>query len=342
MTNIKSRFANALTKVPFVIYDLISKNNLFIAYYHMVNDKEVLHIKHLYPHKTVKQFDVDLDYILKYFKPISLADLLANQKQGNPLPSQALHLTFDDGFREMHDIVAPILKQKGIPATFFINSSFTDNNELCYQHKASIIVEYLLHNNISKPVQKRIEALLPQNIKKDTTMSSHILAIKYARRTIVDNIAEILEMDFKNYLQKHQPYLTTEQIRKLIAEGFAIGAHSIDHPLYANLALEEQLRQTLESVSFVKNTFNLKYGAFAFPHSNLGVSKKYFDEIAKSHLVDISFGTAGMIDDCVSNSIQRFSLEKPLMPVKNIFSYQSAKRLWRIINRNNVIKRADR
>ena len=43
------------------------------------------------------------------------------------LDRRCLHLTFDDGFRELHDVVAPILLRKGIPATFFVNSAFIDN-----------------------------------------------------------------------------------------------------------------------------------------------------------------------------------------------------------------------
>jgi peptidoglycan/xylan/chitin deacetylase (PgdA/CDA1 family) len=305
----------------------------------MVSDDEVLHIKHLYSHKSVKEFSDDIDFILKYFLPISLNDIFNHLSMRKPLPPKALHMTFDDGFREAHDIVAPILIKKGIPATFFINSSFTDNNALCYQHKASLIVEHLLHHNISKTAQGKIEHLLGPSAVKTTATNFHILAIKYDQRNLIDRIAEILDMDFNDYLQGYHPYLTTQQIHQLITGGFTIGAHSIDHPLYAKLTLEEQISQTMESVRFVRNTFNLDYGAFAFPHSDLGVSKQYFNLIENSGLVDISFGTSGMIEDCIQNHYQRFSLENPLLPAQKIFAYQYAKRLWRYIKHSNKIIR---
>jgi peptidoglycan/xylan/chitin deacetylase (PgdA/CDA1 family) len=141
-------------------------------------------------------------------------------------------------------------------------------------------------------------------------------------------------------LSKNKPYLTTEQIKRLIDSGFTIGAHSIDHPLYANLTLEEQLHQTSESTIFVREKFNLNYSVFAFPHSDYGVSKKYYSQIKKSGLVDISFGTSGMIEDIIPNSFQRFSLEKPLLPAENIIALQYAKRLWRILKGNNKIIRS--
>jgi hypothetical protein len=91
----------------------------------------------------------------------------------------------------------------------------------------------------------------------------------------------------------------------------------------------------------VRNTFNLDYGAFAFPHSDLGVSKQYFNQIENSGLVDVSFGTSGMIEDCMPNHFQRFSLENPLRPAKNILAYQYARRFWRIIKHDSSIKRTE-
>ena len=335
----KEIFKETIAKIPFPIYSIFPHLRFIIPYYHMISDEDILHTKHLYPNKNIKQFRADMDYILKHFKPVSLVALLALVKHGIPLPQKALLLTFDDGFRQIHDVVVPILLQKGIPGTFFINSGFTDNHYLCYQHKASVIVEHLLQRDISKAVQDKIKHLLGQNVIKETDINLSILGIEYDQRNLLDQTAEILEIDFDNYLQEHQPYLTTQQIHQLISYGFAIGGHSIDHPLYAKLPLREQLRQTVESVRFVRKTFNLDYGAFAFPHSDQGVSKQYFSQIEKSGLVDISFGTSGLIEDCVPNNFQRFSLEKPLLPAENIMTYQFVKRIWRILKLSNHLMR---
>lgn len=305
----------------------------------MIDDKENLHTKYLYPNKTIREFNDDIDFILKHFTPIDLATLLSYINNKHPLPHMSLHLTFDDGFSQMHDVVAPILLAKGIPATFFINSGFVDNKILCYQHKASIIVGHLQQKNISDSTTNHINKILSGGDCAGGNIISRVLAVKYHQKDILDQIAEALSINFEHYLRHYKPYMTTRQIQKMLADGFTFGAHSIDHPLYSTLSLQHQIHQTTESMRFVKNTFKLNYGAFAFPHSDLGVSKTYFDEIKKTELVDISFGTAGLIEDCVENNIQRFSLEKPLLPAKNIFSTHSAKRLWRILSRTNKIKR---
>ena len=326
------------SKIPFSLLGEITRTPIIIPYFHMVSNDEVLHTKYLYPHKNIKQFKGDLDFLLRNFNPISLFDLIDFLKHGCSLPDMAFLLTFDDGFREMRDIVAPLLLEKGIPATFFINSDFTDNRSICYQHKASILAEYF-KGMLSPAVLERIRAVFLKHELNMTDIKNGLLAINYQQKDIIDEIAQLMEIDFKDYLIRTGPYMTTDHIKELITNGFTIGAHSIDHPLYSSLSIEEQLFQTIESVKFIREKFNLDYGVFAFPHTDNGVSKEYFAELYKSGLIDVTFGTGGMINDSVPRNIQRFSLESPLMPAEEIIALQFARKINRVMKRCNKIIR---
>ena len=75
---------------------------------------------------------------LRYFQPISFGRIsggLAGKKRVLRTPSL---LTFDDGLSECYQVVAPILKEKGIPATFFLCSAFVDNHELAYRFQEEL------------------------------------------------------------------------------------------------------------------------------------------------------------------------------------------------------------
>jgi peptidoglycan/xylan/chitin deacetylase (PgdA/CDA1 family) len=294
----------------------------------MISDDEVKHIKHLYRYKDIQQFKKDLEFLLVNYVPITLTDLIKIVKSGGLLPEKAFVLTFDDGFREMSDIVAPILLEKGISATFFINTAFIDNQDMCYQHKASILVEYFQKNTFSPKIMQKVgeifhkSGLLSFNEKK-------LLAVNYHERQILDEVAEIIDYDFNDYLLKKKPYLISNQIQELLNQGFTIGAHSINHPLYSSVPLEEQIYQTSQSVRSIKERFGLTYGAFAFPHTDNGVSKQFFIEIYKDGLVDVSFGTGGIMEDIFHRNIQRINFEKPMMPAKNILSFHFARRFYK-------------
>ncbi len=314
------------SRIPLSFLGMLTNTDLIIPYYHMVSDEEVLHVKHLYGYKTVREFRGDMDFLLKNYAPVGLPEVLDHMRGARPLPEKAFLLTFDDGFREMSDIVAPILLEKGISATFFVNSAFTDNKELCYLNKASLLAEHV-QRNASKGLERQLTEILRSALSASCTVTSDILSVRYGQRSVIDELAQICEVDFGEYLARNRPYLTSGQIRRLIERGFHFGAHSIDHPLYANLSLEEQLRQTVESLRFVRETFRLNYGAFAFPHSDHAVSREFFRRLSESGLIDLSFGTAGLLKDGISTHLQRFSLEKPIEGAGRIVAFQHVRKL---------------
>jgi peptidoglycan/xylan/chitin deacetylase (PgdA/CDA1 family) len=329
INNLKQEIlSKLLSEIPICILERLIYTTLIIPYYHTVSDGDIPHIKHLYKHKNINQFKEDIDFILKNYTPISLRDLLDFMKSGVTLSKKSLLLTFDDGFREIHDVIAPILLNKGVPATFFLNSAFIDNKVLCYQHKASILLEKLQKSQ-NLILKNKIVALFVENDIEFFNIESGLLNIKYDKKHVLDEVADVLDVDFNNYLIKNKPYLTFDQTEGLIKNGFTIGAHSIDHPLYMSLSITDQLYQSIESLRNIKEKFCLDYGAFAFPHSDFGVSKHFFIEFYKSGLVDISFGTRGMLDDNINNHFQRFSLEKPLMPAKKIIAINYARKIYK-------------
>jgi peptidoglycan/xylan/chitin deacetylase (PgdA/CDA1 family) len=311
---------------------------LMSGYYHVISDTALLHINCLYNYKTTKQFIEDLDFILKYFVPLSLSDLISITHNDAPLPNNSFVLTFDDGFKEMHDIVAPLLIQKGIPAVFFVNPAFIDNFTMSYEHKLSLLLNYIHTNKLSKSAADILTYCDKHNIDLlHLNIPRFVSNNKYFH--IVDTAESINGMLFNDYKTQCQPYLTTHQIVHLIHNGFAIGAHSIDHSPYASLTFEEQLYQSIESVKIVREKFNLGYGAFAFPHTDSQISKRLFALLHASGIVDVTFGNMGLKQDAIPNHIQRVSLEKPLVPAARILCRELAKKLCRIVKGADQIVR---
>jgi hypothetical protein len=114
----------------------------------------------------------------------------------------------------------------------------------------------------------------------------------------------------------------------------------MDHPLYAKLALSEQLWQTRESVRFVRDRFDLDYGAFAFPHHDTDVSRQFFDDIYADGEVDISFGTSGLLQEENIRHFQRFPMEKTAAAARRIVGYNYARCLQKkLLGRQTIIRR---
>jgi peptidoglycan/xylan/chitin deacetylase (PgdA/CDA1 family) len=314
-------------KIPVSLLQKATDANILIPYYHMVSDRDLPHVKHLYEYKNVKSVVDDLDFLGKKYSSITLQDLLDSLYRGRKLPGNAMLLTFDDGFREMHDVVAPLLLKKGIHATFFVNTDFIDNHDMCYLNKASILAD-VLDKTYNSEIIEEIEGLLPFGKNENGKLKDLLLTIPYENRNVLDEIAEVLGIDFKKYLEDHRPYLTSGHIRKMIDHGFTFGAHSLDHPVYSSLPVNEQVKQTVESVSALRSRFSIKYGAFSFPHHDKNVTKSFFDEIFKGGMVDVTFGIDGFLNDSVKYNLQRVNLERTLMPADYIIAKKYAQKIY--------------
>jgi len=66
-------------------------------------------------------FTAQLDYLaVQGYHTITLDQLVAHFQKGAPLPSKAIAITFDDGWKEHYTIALPALQQRGLIATFFV------------------------------------------------------------------------------------------------------------------------------------------------------------------------------------------------------------------------------
>jgi peptidoglycan/xylan/chitin deacetylase (PgdA/CDA1 family) len=326
--------------IPLNFLESLTGANPVVAYYHIVSDNDVPHVKHLYRFRNVSQFEKDLEVFLKLYEPVGLLDLLRSVNAGKTLPQHSFHLTFDDGFRELSDVIAPILRRKGIPATFFLASAFLDNKEMALHNELSVLIEHI--KGLPENRQREINDFLAKHQLDGKDIPTRLLSITYQRKELIPQIARFVECDLTGYLQRTRPYLTSTEVRKLVAQGFTIGAHSIDHPRYSVLTLKEQVRQTSESVSFLRQNFGISYSTFSFPHGDLNVASDFFKEIYDRRILDISFGSAGMLKDNFPRHFQRFSPENSLLPVEPILRRHYARSFYKRLLGKQVINRTQR
>lgn len=311
-TLLKNFLGISFAVVPLGSLIRLTGQKIVLPFYHAVSNESLPHIKHLYSIRSVKKFTEDLDFFLKHYQPVSFSELMGLLKGSGKLNKPVMALSFDDGLKEVYDIIAPVLLKKGIPATVFINPAFVDNRDMFYKYKAGLIIDRL--GKISHPENlfEIINARLGSAISTKPAMVRKILNVSYEQRNVLDSIAGVLDIDFNTFLKIRKPYLTSDQIQQLMKQGFQVGSHSMDHPMYNSLSLDEQLRQTVESMKWIANKFNPGYRFFSFPFIDDGVSADFFDSIyvKDEQLVDLSFGSAGLKREKYPFHLQRIPMEK--------------------------------
>lgn len=285
---------------------------LLLPFYHAVSDAPVPHISPLYPVKGVKAFEADLDFLLQHYEPISYADFHALTTGDSPLRKPAMLLSFDDGLREFHDPIAPLLLRKGVPAICFLNSAFIDNAALFFRYKAALLIHYF-ESQPAKPMPAAVLALTAGQPLRNWALSRG-----YAQRHELDEAAAAVGLDFDLFLSTQQPYLTAAQIRSLQEQGFDFGAHSVDHPEYRLLPLAQQLQQTRDSLHAVAEQFGEARRIFSFPFTDHGVGAGFFFQLKAEGCAAHTFGCAGQKTESIPTHHQRLAMEQGTFTARDI------------------------
>jgi peptidoglycan/xylan/chitin deacetylase (PgdA/CDA1 family) len=290
-----------MTWLPFKQVKKISSLPI-IPLYHAVSERPSVYVRHVNIWRSVKQFKKDIAFLTKHFEPVSLEDLYADRSS----KKTPFHLTFDDGLNECMEWVIPILERAGIPATFFVNSAFVDNQGLFFRFKASIIIE----KGLSDPaaLQEIKNWLSAKQIAQE--WSAFVLGVNYQNKEILEELADQIAIDFDQHLKQQPCYMTLKDLKRLQSKGFSIGAHSIDHPKFAALSLDDQLNQALESLRFVTSQLSPTIRTFAFPFTDYRVGPSFFKKLSDSGCCDLSFGCAGLKKETVNNHFQRIPFDE--------------------------------
>lgn len=293
-----------------------NKSQVLLPFYHQVIDSICPFSNYLYKSKTITQFKNELDYLVKHYEPISLTELIQIKKNNLEVKKPSFHLTFDDGLANFYHVIAPILKEKNISATVFLNTDFIDNKALFYRYKVNLLIGFY------KQSKDEIKNVF-HNYFENENIEESLKKVSFKESKTLDELALKVGLSFKEFLKKEEPYLSINQIKELQNKGFTFGAHSKNHPLYNELSLEEQLNQTNESLNFLDEKIDAKHRVFSFPFHDIGVSKSFFDEIKNK--VDLTFGTSGLKKDEFGFHLQRLDMEKANTSIKKFMQYSFIK-----------------
>jgi peptidoglycan/xylan/chitin deacetylase (PgdA/CDA1 family) len=213
-------------------------------------------------HVSVNELAGHCAVVARSCTPISLDDLRQAVVHGAPLPARPVLVTFDDGYRSVATLAAPILERHSIPAAFFVCSgSVADRRLLWYDAMA----------------RRGAEADVDR-VKRATFEEWQRVADESLTR--VDDDDPLAPM-------------TIDDLRSLAANPlFEIGAHTMSHPILANAGVAEQRDQIVGSVRALESWTGRRVTSFAYPNGQPGID--YTPDtvaLAQEAGVDIAFST---------------------------------------------------
>jgi peptidoglycan/xylan/chitin deacetylase (PgdA/CDA1 family) len=195
---------------------------------------------------TPVQFRRQVETLARYGTPLSVDDLL-RMLEGGPIPKNPVMITFDDGYKSCHDVALPILKQVGVPATFFISTSFITERRLYWWERISLIMNqavrrkgvvhypHPLEFDLDDPTSRfRLNAVIKTEASLDVERYLGELA-----QTFGVPWSPPVEADHAKGM-----IMTWDEIRALAKAGMDVESHTRNHRVLQTLdpaALEDEL-----------------------------------------------------------------------------------------------------
>ena len=78
------------------------------------------------------QFRRHMEMVARYGTALTIDQMVRIVCEGERPPKNPVLVTFDDGYRSCLEVATPILRQVGIPATFFIATRFIEERRLFF------------------------------------------------------------------------------------------------------------------------------------------------------------------------------------------------------------------
>jgi peptidoglycan/xylan/chitin deacetylase (PgdA/CDA1 family) len=283
---------------------------LLLPFYHGVSDDALPFVSPLYAHKTVKAFQEEILFLTRYYEPIDFQTLQDHILNRSSISRPVFHLSFDDGLACLFPLKEWLL-EKGIPATFFVNSAFVGNQELFYRYKQALLIHQI--ESSSNQLTKLEQHLKVKGIE---ALQKAIFSMGYTNQESLVDSAAAIGFSFSEYLQYQQPYMHSAQLLELQRAGFEIGAHSHDHPLFSEITLEAQLHQVQQSLSLLEKIIGTKVRSFAFPFNSDGVNEAVYELLYEQSGVSLSFGTGGFRPADYPRHLHRLPMERHTLTVE--------------------------
>ncbi len=313
------RFLTALAgKVPF-LFPLPGRTSapLILPFYHAVEDTPSPLFSFVMDVPTTDRFREDLTFLLERFEPLSLDQVKKAHLGEEPLKRPSFHLSFDDGLRSCREVIAPILREKGVPATFFLNTDFIGNKGASYRFLTGYLLHWLRHKGPDDPGYQRIKGFF--GATGPTSLKNRIDRTRGEEKDTLIQAIKMTGTSLQHLLEEYRPYMTWDEVRKLHAEGFSIGSHGRDHRPFQTMD-ETEIHQTMkESFQALEEGLGpLPHRVFSFPFSDDGISTETLNALIKDNHLDLLLGSSGFKAGKIPRHLQRIPAEHPEFSLKTL------------------------
>jgi len=209
-------------------------------------------------------FAARMAHIARHYRVLTVEDLAARLHDGT-VPRNALAITFDDGYRDNLTHAAPILRRLGLPATIFLVTGLIDSPHMLWFDRLALAFKSATARRVEL-VNGRVLPLatVAERLAALGAAQSHLKQVSDHERALsVDRLVETLKPTPE---RPKRLMLSWDEVGVLRGLGFAIGAHTVNHPILSRLAPDQVRSEVYGSKAAIENALGSPVRAFAYPN----------------------------------------------------------------------------
>jgi peptidoglycan/xylan/chitin deacetylase (PgdA/CDA1 family) len=239
----------------------IASPKFLILCYHRVGTEGIPY----YCTLPTPQFEMQMKFLREHFRVVSLGQLCDELRKPSS-SGNAVAVTFDDGYSDLHTHALPLLRKFEIPATVYLTADCIESGEVAWYDKIFLALQVAPAGPIDVPIRGagRIELGSPQ---QRIAVGSQIVSI--LRQTPVlerNRFCADFERQVSLPAEKLAGrMLTWKQIDEMRSAGIFFGSHTLSHPALSQLEAEDVERELRKSKSLLESRLREPVLDFAFP-----------------------------------------------------------------------------
>ena len=279
----------------------------YILLYHGVTDSESWGIENSSgKHIKAEEFESQMKWLSENKKVVPLKEV--NKVKGS------VAITFDDAFKNVHDVALPILKKYDLPSTFFITTGFVENKRLFWVDKVEHMINYPKNSFVELSTHQ--QRFFPISNKEDKlyTMNTIKSILKKLDPNDRDKMIKDLESQIgwdKDRLPENYKTLSWDDVKDLHnLPKYEVGGHTVNHEILSYLDDKELDYEIGECVKTLSEKLGSNVDSFSYPE---GQQTHYNDKVIsvlKKHGIKIC---PSAIDGIVDGTDDNFNLKRVMV-----------------------------
>jgi peptidoglycan/xylan/chitin deacetylase (PgdA/CDA1 family) len=215
---------------------------------------------------TPAQFRRHLELLARRCVPIGVDEMCA-ALDGEPLPPNAVMITFDDGYRSNLEVALPILRELGFPAVFFVTTRFIDERRL-YWWEA---IAYIVRSSARGPIEiaeprTALDLGAPDAIGRLQRVVKQKVGLDVDQ--FIADLARAADVEWTPTVERalaDDLIMTWDEIRALAASGMDIESHTRRHRVLQTLDADQLTDELAGSRLDLERQLGRPVRAVAYP-----------------------------------------------------------------------------